>query len=142
MLWLGLWHHLLGYVEAMSIRRELQTLKETDMWGLILFVLYKLKDSKEYSAISELAYVLDKKNMLKLCEYFGGCTIKIPTIQEIEEIVYGLLLYDYVEIDKMNIEDALDKINTKDVSRIDIKKSYLKIKDTLNEYEFTSRSRV
>jgi hypothetical protein len=47
----------------------------------------------DYMVLSELVYVLDKDNLLKLCEYFGGSTIKIPTIKELESIVYSLLLY-------------------------------------------------
>ena len=81
----------------MSIKQELEKLKAPDLWSLMLFVLYKVRDIPEYSSLSELAYVLDEKNMLRLCEYFGGTTITIPTIDEMEKMIYGLLLYYYVE---------------------------------------------
>ena len=64
----------------MTIKEELQKLHEPDIWSLLLFVLFKIKDIPEYSGISELAYILDRKNLLKLCEYFGGTTITMPTI--------------------------------------------------------------
>lgn len=28
--------------------------------------------TNEYSSLSELAYILDKDNLLNLCEFFGG----------------------------------------------------------------------
>lgn len=58
----------------------------------------------EYSSIAELVYILDKDNMLNLCEYFGGQTIKIPTIKELESLVYSLLLFQYTKIDNMDYD--------------------------------------
>ena len=86
---------------------ELDNLRTKDIYSLILFALFKLKDLPEYSALSELAYILDKENLLKLCEFFGGMTITIPTMQELESIVYSLVLYQYVNIDGMEYNDAV-----------------------------------
>ena len=83
------------------IKQNLDNLKSADIYSMILFALYKLIDIPEYSALSELAYVLDRKNLLNLCEYFGGITIKIPTIDELTELTDALLLYQYVKIDKL-----------------------------------------
>ena len=74
------------------IREELTKLKDVDVYSLILFVLFKARNVPELASLSELAYVLDKDNLLKLCEYFGGQTITIPTITELEELVYSLVL--------------------------------------------------
>ena len=82
-----------------TIRKELDNLKMTDTFSLILFVLYKIRDVEEYSTISELAYILDKDALLDLCEYFGGMSIKIPSIDELESIINSLLLYQYINID-------------------------------------------
>lgn len=122
----------------MRLKEDLAKLNEVDSYSLILFVLYKLKDIPEYSAISELAYVLDKENLLKLCEYFGGLTIRIPTIEEFEDVVHSLLLYQYVDIDHKTFDEALKIIGdrTKDV-RI-IKRNYNKIKQLLEKYTFTN----
>ena len=88
-------------------KTELDNLRTKDIYSLILFALFKLKDLPEYSALSELAYILDKENLLKLCEFFGGMTITIPTMQELESIVYSLVLYQYVKIDGMEYNDAV-----------------------------------
>ena len=126
----------------MSIKQELQKLKEPDIWGFMLFALYKIKELPEYSSISELAYILDKPNFLRLCEYFGGCTIKIPTVKEIELLLYGLLLYQYLEVDKITINEASVLMQNSDYSMKEIKNSYNKIKELLINYELSSRPTV
>ena len=126
----------------MSIKQELEKLKEPDLWSLMLFVLYKVKEVPEYSSLSELAYILDKKNMLKLCEYFGGTTITIPTIEELESLVYGLLVYQYVDVEKLQLEDALELVGRNDVDITTVKTNYNKIKQVLAEYDFTPRTKL
>lgn len=126
----------------MSIKEELGKLKEPDIWSLMLFVLYKVKEIPEYSGLSELAYVMDKKNLLKFCEYFGGSTIKVPRIEDLELLVYGLLLYQYVDIEHIKFEDAVELVNRNNVDILAVKTNYHKIKDTLESYGFTSRTSV
>lgn len=123
----------------MRIKERLLTFKDVDIWSLMLFTLYKIKDLPEYSSISELAYILDKDNMLKLCEYFGGLTIKIPTIDELEEIVYALVLYQYVNIDGMEYDEAVKLLGEKSSNLRNIKSGYLKVCEVLNNYEFNKR---
>lgn len=125
----------------MTIKEELEKLHEPDLWSLLLFALFKLKDIPEYSSISELAYILDRKNLLKLCEYFGGSVIKIPTIEELELMVYGLLVYQYVNIESMSIEDALNLVSRDSTDLRKVKAAYTKIRDTLSDYDLTARSR-
>lgn len=55
-----------------KLQRGLNNLKEQDLYSLSLFCLYKLMGTNEYSSLSELAYILDKDNLLNLCEFFGG----------------------------------------------------------------------
>ena len=123
----------------MSTRSELNNLKSQDVYTLMLFALYKIKDVPEYSSISELAYVLDKDNLLALCEYFGGTTIKIPTIDELEQLIYSLMLYQYVDIDKMNYDDAVKLIGHKSSELRQVKSIYNQIKNILKNYSFKHR---
>ena len=69
---------------------ELRKLKTKDVYSLILFILYKLKEDPKYSTLSELAYILDKDSLLNLCQYYGGLTITIPTIAEIDRVVNSI----------------------------------------------------
>lgn len=122
----------------MSIKSELSKFNETDIWSLLLFVLYKMKDTPDFSAVSELAFVLDKKNLLRLCEYFGGCTITIPTVDDLESMIYGMLLYQRIDIEGMEFTDALSTLCRSD-DRQKAKLAYRSIKDTLDSYEISSR---
>lgn len=121
---------------------KISLLKDADCYSLILFCLYKLMGVPEYSSLSELVYVLDRKNLLNLCEYFGGQTITIPTIDELETLTYSLLLYQYVNVDKKDYEEALDLIGyeSKDLRRV--KKFYVKLCEVLEKYDFQPREKV
>ena len=121
------------------IREELTKLKDVDIYSLILFVLFKARNVPELASLSELVYVLDKDNLLKLCEYFGGQTITIPTITELEELVYSLVLYQYVDIDGMPYEEAIKIIGHKRVELRTVKSNYTKLKQVLDTYRFTPR---
>lgn len=120
-----------------TIRKELDNLKMTDTFSLILFVLYKIRDVNEYSTLSELAYILDKDSLLNLCEYFGGLTIRIPTIEEIDSIVNSLLLYQYINIDGYSYKEAINKIGFESFQLRKIKKDYNNICSILNNYSLS-----
>ena len=123
----------------MKIRDELKNLQSSDIYSLMLFALYRLRNVPEYSSLSELIYILDKDSLLKLCEYYGGLTIKIPSIEELESIVYSLILYEYIDVEHMTYDNALKKIGYKTNDLRKIKSDYLKIKDLLNRYDFSGK---
>lgn len=103
----------------------------------MLFVLFKIKDVPEYSTLSELAYILDKENLLKLFEYFGGLTIKIPTIDELEGIIYAMVLYQYVNIDGMDYDAAVKLIGHSSDELRKVKSNYNKICEVLEKFDFS-----
>ena len=121
----------------MKLKQEILKLKQKDIYTLLLFVLFKLRDIPEYSTLSELAYILDRKNLLQLCEYFGGLTIKIPTIIELESIVYSLTLYQYINIEGKTMDEAIKLIGKPaNVDISNIKSDYFKIAAIMEEYSF------
>ena len=121
----------------MKLKQEILKLKQKDIYTLLLFVLFKLRDIPEYSTLSELAYILDRKNLLQLCEYFGGLTIKIPTITELESIVYSLTLYQYINIEGKTMDEAIKLIGKPaNVDVSNIKSDYFKIAAIMEEYSF------
>lgn len=121
--------------------KDLTTLKEPDLYSLSMFTLYKLVDIPEYSSISELSYILDKNNLLKLCEYFGGLTIKIPTLDELYSIMNLLLLYQYINIDKIPYEKAIKLIGFKFEDNYKIKSAYSHLCTILNNYDIKTRDK-
>ena len=124
------------------IQTNIENLKETDFYSLILFTLFKLTDTPEYSSISQLAYVLDKNNLLNLCTFFGGQTIKIPTLHELESLVYALLLYQSVKIDGMSYEDALNLIGHESDELREVKKNYKNLCNVMSKYSFVPQERM
>lgn len=120
----------------MSIKNELDKLKTVDIYSLLLFVLFKLRDIPEYNTLSELAYILEKDSLLNICEYFGGQTITVPTIEELEGLVHALLLYQYVELDGFSYNIAIKKLGLESYQLRRVKKDYKKICEILENYEF------
>lgn len=124
------------------LKSNIDNFKQQDFYSLLLFSLYKMTNVPEYSSLSEMAYVLDKDNFLNLCEYFGGQTIKIPTIKEVESLVYSLLLYQYVKIDKMDYDEALALIGHESCELRQVKSQYQALCKILDSYEFKVRGSV
>ena len=124
------------------IRNNIEKLKQVDFYSLLLFALYKGTDIPEYSSLSQLAYVLDKDNLLNLCEYFGGQTITIPTMQEMESLVYSLLLYQYVKVEGIDYEKAVTLIGHNSCELRQVKKHYHELCDVLSNYKFNPQERV
>jgi len=117
-----------------TLREDLNNLQMSDTFSLILFALYKLQDIPEYSTISELAYILDKEALLNVCEYFGGITIRIPTVDELESVINSLLMYQYIDLDGYSYDDAVAKIGFESYQLRKVKKDYLKVKQVLSQY--------
>ena len=58
-----------------EIREALNRLNKTDVYSMLLFIIYKMRELPEYSTLSELIYVLDNENFIKFLNYYGGKTI-------------------------------------------------------------------
>lgn len=122
----------------MKIRTEVENLSEADIYSLTLFALYKAKDLPELSSLSQLAYILDKENLLKLCEYFGGLTITIPTIEEIEILLHSLLVFQLRDIEKKSEEDIAAELSKISVDVDKVEEKYFQVKKLLKDYNFVS----
>lgn len=119
------------------MKNNIKTLKETDQYALLMFVLYKMTGVKEYSAISELAYTLDKQNFFNLCSIFGGRTIRIPTVTEMLSLANIMLLYQYVNIDGMSYDSAVKAIGFRSSELRNVKSIYLQVCKVLKDYSFS-----
>lgn len=119
---------------------DLSTFKDVDIYSMSMFMLYKLTDIKEYSIMGELPYILDKKNLLDFCTYFGGRTIKVPTVKELYSIMYLLLLYQYTKIDGKDYDEAIKLIGYKSSELRNVKSAYNKICLILDKYNFNRGS--
>lgn len=122
----------------MNIGTEVNNLTSNDVYALMLFALYKLNDTSEYSSLSQLSYILDKENLLKLCQFYGGTTIYVPKIEELEDMLNALLMYQKVDIENMNIEEYLKQLKNKIGNTKYVQKNYGVVKDILKNYNFNS----
>lgn len=111
---------------------NINLLTNVDFFNLILFALYKLSKDEEYSTLSLLAYTLDKDNFLKLIETFGGTTIKIPTKQELSLVITSLLLYQKLNLEQKEIQDAINELDLKNVSLSALLSLYNELNDLLD----------
>ena len=120
-----------------NIVKALNELKTADIYSAMLFILYKLNEIPEYSAVSELPYVIqDKQSLLNFLDFYGGTTIKVPTKQEFQTVLDTLLLYQYVNIDNIDFDTAVYQLNKSDYQVKDIKACYSKVAAVLNNYDF------
>ena len=122
----------------MTIHDALSRLTKPDIYSLMLFVLFKLKDTNEYSSLSQLSYILDKDSLLKLCEFYGGTTITIPTIEDLVAVFNALLLYQEVNIEKQDFDKMIDKRDLQRPEKRKLLDCYDVVVDVLKNYDFNS----
>lgn len=119
-----------------QITEALNGLDKDDIYSMMLFVLYKLKDDPEYLTLSELCYVLEGDSLSKFLSYFGGMTLKIPTLRELRLVLQGLSLYELINLEKATFEEGLKALTTDEFNTNELKEVYAKIANVVAEYEF------
>lgn len=119
-----------------NIKASLDELKVTDVYSLIMFALYKMSDIPEYSALSELVYVLDKDSLFNFLECFGGTTIRVPTVKELKIVINALLLYQFVNLEGKEMEQAIQDIDMQDFRLRDVLSVYNEVCSVLKNYNF------
>lgn len=93
-----------------SIKKNLNSLHLSDIYSLMLFILFKVQEIPEYAVTSELCYLLDGANMTRLLTYFAGKTITFPTESEMSVVTNALLMYQYINIDGETFTSAQNKL--------------------------------
>ena len=119
-----------------EIQQALNSLDKDDLYSMLLFTLYKMRELPEYSVLSELSYVLDNNNLVKLISFFGGMTIRIPTLREMRLVTESLLLYEYVNLKGGNINEGLAVVCKKEFKQDEILEVYNKITEVVKNYDF------
>lgn len=93
-----------------SIKENLDTLHLSDVYSLMLFVLYKVQEIPDYAILSELCYLLDGSNLNRLFTYFAGQTVTFPTKADMTILTNALLLYQYVQVDGLTYPEGEAKL--------------------------------
>ena len=118
-----------------SIKQNLNTLHLSDIYSLMLFIMYKLQDVPDYAALSELCYLLDGANLTRLLTYFSGKTLQVPTQEEFSNMSKALLLYQYINIDGHTLVEAQNRLeNVTAKQKEQITELYIKILPIMRQY--------
>lgn len=116
------------------IDESLKTMKENDLYSLILYAIYKGTKDPKYSTLCELIYTLDRESLMKLCSIFGGCTIKIPTIDQLKVYSSGLLVYNLIN-EGYTLKAALNTTGLDTNRYSEVLDIYHTIEEVIKEYE-------
>ena len=119
-----------------NILKALEELDKQDIYSLILFTLYRLKDVSEYSVLSELVYILDEKSFSRFLSYFEGQTIKIPRIQDLKNIINALLFYERKSNTNLTDDEILADLNVSEKEKDTLYETINLISEIIKEYDF------
>ena len=116
-----------------NIVDSLNKLKEKDIYGKILMILYKLKDDDKYSTLSSLIWALDKENLLSFLTIFEGVELKVPRITDLKLIVGALQVYQLVQFESRDLNEALKEVSTSEMPLSELKDAYFRINSIVSE---------
>ena len=123
-----------------GIKANLNLLHLSDIYSLMLFIIYKIQDIPEYAVLSELCYLLDGANLTRLLTYFAGKTVTFPTKEEFVDAVRMVKLYQYYEIEKRPWKDCVILAGYESSSGKLAHNKLEKLKETLEKYNFGNRN--
>lgn len=125
-----------------SIKKNLNNLHLSDIYSLMLFILFKVQEIPEYAVTSELCYLLDGANMTRLLTYFAGKTVTFPTEAEMAIVTNALLMYQYINIDGETFTTAQNKLgDLTNKEKEKITELYVKIIPIMKQYNI-DRSQI
>lgn len=111
---------------------------ESQAFSAALLLIYQLKPIPKYSTISELSFLMDKQTLINFLNYYGGQSIKIPTIEEVTATLRTLSLYQYYVIDKYPWKESLKMVGLDPSSNKDSRAAERRLttlKKLLEEYK-------
>lgn len=117
-----------------EIKKILDSLHLSDVYSLMLFILYRIEDIPDYATLSRLCFLLDGSNLTRLLTYYGGKTVTFPTYDQFKLLINALLLYQYVNLEGYTLPDAQKKLDVPDNLQQPILDLYLKIIPIISEY--------
>ena len=120
-----------------KVTEVLDALNKDDIYSLMLFTLYKMKDIPDYLTLTQLCYILDGDTLNKFLSYYGGMTITIPTQHQLKLVLQALSLYQYVNLENGDFEAGLKAVVTYEYDKEEVKELYIKIIEVLADYEFS-----
>lgn len=118
---------------------DLNYLNSSDLYSVASSLLYSLKDTPKYSIISELFYLLDYDSFIKLIKYYGGKIIRIPSSDEISDLLKILLVYQYYEAEGQDWKVSLKKAGYDESQTNQVRAKLAHLKNILEEQKLGGR---
>lgn len=121
-----------------NLRQNLNNLKLSDIYSLMLFAMYKTQDVPEYAVLSELCYLLDSHGLTRLLTYFAGKTVTFPSEDDFVTMVNALLLYQYINIENKSMGVAQELLSNATTKQKDqATELYLKLIPVMKQYNIS-----
>lgn len=115
----------------------LSSLKKEDIYSLLLFALYKLKEDPQYTTLTELCYLLNSEDLFKFLRYYGGMTITIPSSKDLLLVLDALKLFQFANIDGHDFLQGITELcNQDNFDKEELKEAYNKICEVTADYDF------
>ena len=119
-----------------KIVQALNSLDKTDIYSMMMFILWKLRDDPEFANLSESCYLFDGKSLSRFLAYYGGMTIKVPTLRDMRLVLKALTLYQYVNSEEGTFEEGLKGCAEGEFSEEELIKTYNKAVEVIDQYDF------
>lgn len=107
---------------------DLSFLDKQDTYSLLMSAIYAAETDPSYLLLSDLMYALDSESFKNFLSLFEGQTLKIPTIEQLTQMIEALAVLAYHDIDKMPLEEVKIKLGISPTSALT---SYKKLKQAL-----------
>ena len=118
-----------------NIKTALDELSREDIYSMILFSLWAIRENPKYALLSELSYILDNDSLIKFLKYYAGKTITIPSLDDFRNVIDALIIYENVNLEGKDLKLCLKEFTDKD-NKSTVRDTYMDICSILNKYDF------
>ena len=119
-----------------SLKKNIEKLNKEDTYALMMVLLYASKNNPKYSALNELAYLMDEASFKNFIKYYGGQIIRVPTYEEMENSLKTLLLYQFYKVESQDWQTALKLAGFSPSETLSAKRRLIKFIEHIDDYEY------
>lgn len=116
-----------------NMKKALEALERKDVYSLLLFALYRLRNVPEYATLSELAFVLNHDDLPRFLKVFAGATLKVPSMKDLETAMAGLLTVQAADVEGKPLATAIRE-SSGTLPQSDVRAAYRAVRGALGDY--------
>lgn len=90
-----------------KLLKEIPLLEKEDTLSLAMTMLYFISKDNHYETTGKLSLLLDQRSFLNFIKYYGGKTIKVPTLEQLSEMIKYVLIYQYHYIESLEWDESI-----------------------------------